>query len=122
MKINEISPLSLAFIGDAVHTLFVREYLLNSCNSTTPKIQHKQATAYCCAQAQSAALDKIHPLLTEEEQDLIRRTRNQKNHNAPKSSNIEEYKKATCFEAIIGYWHLTDKKRLNYFLLKTMEE
>ena len=36
--------------------------------------------------------------------------------------NIEEYKKATCFEAIIGYWHLTDKKRLNYFLLKTMEE
>lgn len=122
MKINEISPLSLAFIGDAVHTLFVREYFLKNSNSTTPKIQHSQATSYCRAKAQSAALDKIYPLLTTDEQDLIRRTRNQKNHNAPKNSNIEEYKKATCFEAIVGYWHLTDKDRLNYFLLKTMEE
>lgn len=123
MEINQISPLSLAFIGDAVHTLFVREYLLDNASSTTPKLQHNGAIKYCRAKNQARCLDILIPNLTPDEQDLVRRTRNQKNNNIPKSSNIEEYKKATCFEALIGFWYLTNQtKKLVKILTELMEE
>ena len=117
-----ISPLSLAFIGDAVHTLLVRQYLMDE-NIETPKKLHNNSASLCCASSQALMLDKIESVLTEEEKEIVRRTRNAKNHNAPKSSSLQEYKKATCFEALFGYVYLKkDFQRLNQLFENSLKE
>ena len=121
-NINLISPLSLAFIGDAIHTLWVRQTVLLN-NVETPKKLHNLASKYCCAKNQANCLDKVYSVLDEKEKDFIRRTRNCKNHNAPKNSNVEEYKKSTCFEALLGYLFVSgDLKRLIFLLDMSCKE
>ena len=62
-------------------------------------------------------LDKLEPLLTAKEQEIVRRTRNAKNHHTAKNSNLVDYKKATCFEALVGYLYLNgETQRLQQFL------
>ena len=121
-KINEISPLMLAFIGDSIHTAYVRTYILSK-NVQTPKKIHNLSTSFCRAKSQAEALDFLTNKLSEEELDLVRRTRNTKNHNAPKNSNLEEYSKATCFEALIGFWYLTNQtEKMKNLLDEFMEK
>lgn len=120
-NIVEYSPLSLASIGDGVHTLFVRERLLKSSNILANKL-HLQASKLCCAKKQSEVFDSIFESLTEEEKGVALRARNHRTH-AVKSSSQIEYKKATAFEAIVGYLYLTRQtERLNWVLEKSMEE
>ena len=122
MEIKNLTPLMLAFVGDAVHTLYVREHVISS---GLKKINdyHKYASKFCCATFQSKVLDKLFDKLSEEEKDLIRRTRNTKIHHSAKNSSSAEYKKATCFEALIGYLYISNnKERLNEFLKISMEE
>ena len=120
-NIVEFSPLSLASIGDGVHTLFVREKLLRETNLPSNKL-HLEASKLCCAKRQAQVFDRIFQDLTEQEKSVGLRARNHRSHTVKSSSQIE-YKKATAFEAIVGYLYLVEtKERLNWILEKSMEE
>lgn len=110
----EISPITLAFIGDGVHTLFVRDKVVKSGFWSG---FHKKSSSLCNAKAQSIKLDQLLPILTSDEKDIVRRARNAKTQNIAKNSDVETYKKATSFEALIGYLYLKgDYARLDYIL------
>lgn len=122
MQMNDKFPLMLAFIGDAVHTLFVRSYFMQS-SAGTPETQHNLSSNFCRAKSQSEALDFLDEFFSEQERDLAKRTRNVKNHSSSKNTSPEDYKKATAFEAIVGYLYLTNQiERLQDLLLKFMEK
>ena len=115
-KFKEASPIMLAFIGDAVHTLFVRDNVVKQENMLL-KDYHKKSANRCKASYQANLLDSICQALTQEEQNIVRRARNSKTHNIAKNSDIETYKKATSFEALIGYLYLKgDFERLKKIL------
>lgn len=110
---KEIMPLrNYAHIGDAVWEVFVRDYtILQTSNS---KLLHKITTDRVKASFQKDMLEYIIPDLTEEEQELARRGRNLSIPVARRSIQ-HEYRPATAFEVLIGFWYLHDKDRLNYF-------
>lgn len=110
---KEIIPLrNYAHIGDAVWEVFVRDYtILQTSNS---KLLHKITTDRVKASFQKDMLEFIMPDLTEEEQELARRGRNLSIPVARRSIQ-HEYRPATAFEVLIGFWYLHDKDRLNYF-------
>lgn len=119
-QLIQINPLVLAFVGDSVHTMFVRERVVKS---TLEKLNNynKQCAHYCKAKTQAKVLDLLQGELTEQEQDIVRRTRNTKTNNIAKNSNLVEYKKATCFEALIGWLYLGgQEQRLQEFLNKSI--
>ena len=121
-ELIQISPLVLAFVGDSVHTMFVRNFVVKS---KLEKLNdyNKHCSHYCKAKTQSLVLDKIADILTDEEKDVVRRTRNTKTNNIAKNSNLTEYKKATCFESLIGWLYLGgQEERLNEFLNKSIED
>ncbi len=116
-KIDTLSPLALAFIGDAVHTKFVREYVLLNSENSKINNYHNSAKKFCNASRQKEVLERITPLLTEQEKDIVRRARNAKSKHKAKNYDEEEYKKATSFEALIGYLYLSKQnERLNEIL------
>lgn len=110
---KEIIPLrNYAHIGDAVWEVFVRDYtILQTSNS---KLLHKITTDRVKASFQKDMLEYIMPDLTEEEQELARRGRNLSIPVARRSIQ-HEYRPATAFEVLIGFWYLHNKDRLNYF-------
>ena len=111
---KEISPIVLAFVGDGVHTLFVRDEVVKTGGWSG---FHKLSSAKCNAKAQSLKLDALQNILKEQEQDVVRRARNAKTHNIAKNADIETYKKATSYEALLGYLYLKgDFDRLNEIL------
>jgi ribonuclease-3 family protein len=95
-------PLALAYIGDAIYEMYVRQYLLSLPNHR-PNHLHRQASRIVAAKAQAKLLIEWLPLLDEEELDIVRRGRNAKSGSAPKSADILEYKHSTAFECLIGY-------------------
>jgi len=108
-----MSPLTWAYVGDAVYELFIREYLINTTNLKPHKL-HIETIKYVKASAQADILKRIEPQLTDEERDIVRRGRNTETHSAPKNANPEDYMYSTAFEALIGYLYLTgQKERLN---------
>ncbi len=113
---EKLSPLALAFMGDAVHTAFVRKEVLKG-QANTQKNYHNTAKKFCNAQAQAETLEKILPSLSDEEKNIIRRARNSHPKHSAKNFDEETYKKATSFEALIGFLFLTQQtERLNKFL------
>jgi ribonuclease-3 family protein len=106
---NEMNLRNYAHLGDAVWELFVREIVIDFCQK--PKDLHKLTTQYVNAGFQASMLEKIESDLTFEEQDLKRRARNMPTPIA-RRSNQSEYRHATAFEALIGYWYRNDKDRL----------
>ena len=126
-KINEIftkekamglSSIVLAFVGDAVYSLFVREKLVSESDAKTGEL-NKLSSQIVCAKAQAKKIDEIMPLLTDEEKDVFRRARNAKKGAKAKNASVVEYNKSTGFEAVIGFLYLTGKyeridKLLNY--------
>ena len=104
-QVQELSPVALAFIGDGVHTMYVRDKVIKQ-GSLTVNDYHKKSASFCNAKAQSKLLDKVLPSLLEGEQDIVRRARNAKIHHTSKNSDEATYKKATSFEALIGYLYL----------------
>ena len=107
---TDISLRNYAHVGDAVWELFVREYTINK----TPNIKqlHKLTTSYVNMKFQAEMLGRIDSELTEEEKELARRARNCQIPVA-RRNNQHEYRKSTSFEALIGYWYLNNKSRLN---------
>ena len=97
-----LSPLALAYIGDAVHEMYIRQYLISLPNHR-PHHLHRQATQYVSAKAQALALKIWIPLLTAEELDIAKRGRNAKSGTTAKNADILEYRHSTAFECLIGY-------------------
>ena len=105
-EVELMSPLTWAYIGDAVYELFIRNKLINETNLKPHKL-HIEAIRYVKAKSQAEKLNEIYESLTDEEKDIVRRGRNTQNHHLPKNSNVQEYMYATAFEALIGYLYLT---------------
>jgi len=116
IDVNQMSPLVWAYIGDSVYEQYIRNYLVTNTKYKPHKL-HVEATKYVKAAAQAQILQQLEEYLTEEEKDIVRRTRNTKNHHLPKNSNVQEYMYATAFEGLIGYLHLNkNKERLKEIL------
>lgn len=112
-EINELNPIVLAFIGDGVHTLYVRDKVVKNSNLLVGSC-HRNSAKECSAKSQALKLDEVISILTEDEKAVVRRARNAKTNNIAKNSDIETYKKATSYEALIGYLYLKgDYSRLN---------
>ena len=105
-EVELMSPLTWAYIGDAVYELFIRNKLINETNLKPHKL-HIEAIKYVKAKSQAEKLNEIYEMLTDEEKDIVRRGRNTQNHHLPKNSNVQEYMYSTAFEALIGYLYLT---------------
>lgn len=112
-KVNNMNPLTWAYIGDAVYELYVREKLLEKA-TVKPNKLHVEAIKIVKASAQSEILKKIENELSEEEKNIVRRTRNCKSYHLPKNSNINEYMYASALEGLIGYLYLIgDNNRIH---------
>ena len=104
-EIDAISNLGLAHMGDAVYEILVRSMLVLDGHTTSGHL-HKDTTAYVCAPAQAAAIERLLPHLTEEESGYYRRGRNAAVHNIPKNATHSQYSKATGLEALFGALYL----------------
>ena len=98
----------LAFIGDAVYSVIIRNMLICNGNQKTNEL-HKKANTFVKASSQFEALKILAPNLTELESDVVRRAKNYKTNNIAKHASIEEYKNATAFEALIGYLYISNQ-------------
>lgn len=116
IKANNLNPIVLAFVGDAVYSLFVREKLTFSTDCKTGEL-NKLATKKVNAVAQAEFINKILPFLTEEELSVFKRARNAKKPTKAKNASVAEYNSATGFEAVVGYLYIIGEiERLNYLL------
>ncbi len=104
-----LSPGTLAFMGDAVYELYVRQRLVEQANMPVNKL-HKLAVEKVRASFQSNAYSVIEELLSEEEQNIWKRGRNANNIRAPKNADLVEYRRATGLEALFGYLFLMGRR------------
>ncbi|MFF3924724.1 Mini-ribonuclease 3 [Paenibacillus lactis] len=116
-----IPPIVLAYIGDAIYEVAVRQYLISRPN-LRPNHLHRTATGLVSAKAQSRILAYLEPLLTEEEQDIVRQGRNAKSGSVPKNADVLEYRHATAFETLVGYLYYTGQQdRIRELVGKSIE-
>lgn len=121
-EINNMAPLVLAYIGDAVYEVFIRTLLISEGNIPVHKL-HKRSIEYVKAKAQSDIVHRIMEKLNPDELDVVRRGRNAKSGTIPKNADVGEYKYATGFESLIGYLYLRkDNKRLMEVLKMAISE
>ena len=106
---EELALKNYAHIGDAVWEIFVRSYVIYQTSNS--KLLHKMTTERVNATFQKNILEFIYPQLTEEEQELARRGRNLSIPIGRRSIQAD-YRQATAFEVLIGYWYLQNKTRL----------
>jgi len=104
-----LSAASLAYLGDAVLELMTRQHLLKSGVSHVGKL-NAMALSYVRATAQSAAVDRILPYLSEEETAIYKRGRNAHGIAIPKSASASQYRRATGFEALFGYLYVEGRE------------
>ena len=117
-KAGNLNSIVLAFVGDAVYSLFVREKITFSSDSKSGEL-NKLATNEVKASAQAKFVKDILPLFTEEELSVFKRARNAKKTTRSKSASVAEYNISTGFEAVLGYLYITgETDRLNYLLNK----
>ena len=110
IEVNMMSPLTWAYVGDAVYELYIRTHLVNKTNLKPHKL-HIEAIKYVKAQSQAQALKKIEVNLTEKEKEIVRRGRNTENHHVAKNASVQDYMYSTAFEALIGYLYLTNQEK-----------
>ena len=101
------SPLTLAYIGDGVYEVIVRTILVQRGNCPVNQL-HRKASSLVKASAQSAMMGIIEPLLTEDEHQIYKRGRNAHSATMAKNATMSDYRRATGFEALIGYLYLKD--------------
>ena len=115
------SPLTLAYLGDAVYEMVIRTICVNRTNMQTQKL-HRKVTGYVSAKAQAKMMDALIGELTEEEESIYRRGRNSKPYTKAKNASMEEYLKATGFEALVGYLYLQKEyERMNALIAHGIE-
>jgi len=103
--INTYSPLALAYIGDCIYDLIIRTMVVEKGN-TAPNKLHNKTSQIVKAKSQADAALKIMEVLTEKELDVYRRGRNAKSYTMAKNASMSDYRKATGFEALMGYLYL----------------
>ncbi|MBQ8841282.1 MAG: ribonuclease III [Ruminiclostridium sp.] len=106
---KQLSPLTLAFYGDCVYEMLVRRMIVIEGSRPSNEL-HRLAVEKVRASFQSAAYEKLLPILTEEETDILKRGRNATGLNPPKSSNPRDYHRATAVEVLFGYLDLIGEK------------
>ena len=138
---KEINTTALAYIGDAVYEIYVREHVLGQDLSDIDKnfgahvdALHKRAIRYVRAEGQAKVIKAMlnEGFLSDEEAALVRRARNHKSASKPKNADAMDYKYATAFEALIGFWHLSAqaggddgadaKQRMEEIIFKAFEK
>lgn len=102
----QLSGTTLAYIGDSIYEVKVREYLIKKGLTKVDEL-HKNAIKYTSATGQSSAYDLIEETLTEGEISVFKRGRNCESTRKPRNTSLAVYKKATGFEALIGYLYLS---------------
>lgn len=114
-----MSPLQLAYVGDAVYELLVRTYLLDKGMSV--RQLHVATTKYVKAKGQARVVHELESEFNENEKRIIKRGRNTKTNTSPKNADMIDYKYATGFEALIGHLYLTENQdRLSYIFSKIL--
>ncbi len=111
-KLDTVPSLSLAFLGDAVYAVHVREYLIRNKPYLKPDALHREANKLVSARAQAEALHFLRQseLLTEEEWDIAKKARNKSSATRAKNASIKEYRNASGLEALVGHLALTDNE------------
>ncbi len=110
MNLNTIPTLNLAFIGDGVFDLLVREHLVSSSDAHVGELNQKKVAMVNC-KSQAASIKKLLPILTDEETEVYKRGRNVKVNSASKHSTLSDYHAATGLEALFGYLYLKGEKQ-----------
>lgn len=120
MDVNMLSPLTWAYVGDAIYELYIRTNLVNNTKLKPHKL-HIESIKYVKAKAQADILKRIEGDLTKAEKDIVRRARNAENHHLPKNANPVDYMYSTAFEGLIGFLYLTKQdERLKEILKMCM--
>ena len=116
------NALTLAYLGDAVFSLMVREFLVKSTEYKANGL-NKIANKIVCAKNQALIMQDIKLELTEEETEIVMRARNAHPNNKAKNSSYEEYSLATQFEALVGFWYLkNEQKKLKSMFKRFVEQ
>lgn len=108
IDLQTVSMQTLAFIGDAVYNVYIRTYLASKTNAVTGRL-HKESIKYVSAKGQSTIIDEIYENLSEDEKLIYKRGRNTSINAVSKNVSVVEYKKATGFEALIGYLYIKEE-------------
>ncbi len=117
VDIRTYSPLTLAYIGDAIYDLVIRTIVVERGNRSANNL-HKKTIGYVNARVQARMVDVLEEELTEEEASVCRRGRNAKSYTAAKNASIIEYRKATGLEALCGYLYLQGQQERMLELIK----
>jgi len=117
VNILTYSPLTLAYIGDDAYDLVIRTFLVNQGNMQVNKI-NKRANSIVKAETQSKMVRVIEPILSDEERAVYKRGRNAKSASTAKNASVNDYRRATGFEALIGYLYLLGRYERMIELIK----
>ena len=122
MDAKPLSPLTLAYVGDGVYELFVREYIVSKGNCPVKKL-HSRAVEFVRCEFQAKVLSEVlMPLFTQEEMEVCMRGRNAHVSHVPKNSSVADYHSATAFECVFGYLYLSGRlDRLQMFFERIIE-
>lgn len=119
--VRAYSPLTLAYIGDAIYDLVIRSVVVERANRSANDL-HKRTTRYVKAEAQAKMILALLEELTEEEEAVYKRGRNAKSYTTAKNASMSDYRKATGFEALMGFLYLTNQMdRLLYLVKRGIE-
>ena len=119
--VRAYSPLTLAYMGDAIYELVIRTVVVERANRSANDL-HKKTVRYVKAEAQAAMIQALTPELTPDEEAVYKRGRNAKSYTAAKNASLGDYRKATGFEALLGFLYLTGQTdRLLYLVKKGIE-
>ncbi len=121
LQASQINPVTLAFVGDSVYSLYVRERLTLEVGGKSAGLQ-KAAARIISAKGQSEFLDEVEPLFTEEEGDIFCRAKNAKKGTKSKSASSLEYNRSTGLEAVLGFLYLTGQDARIKELLKKSDK
>lgn len=108
-ELKTYSPLSFAYVGDAVYEIMIRTMLVTNGNRRATDY-HKAAIGYVNAAGQTQMMSKIQPLLSEEELAIFKRGKNAKPASTAKNQSLHDYRIATGFETLVGYLYLAGRK------------
>lgn len=118
VDVRAYSPLTLAYIGDAVYDLVIRTVVVERANRSANEL-HKRTVKYVQAGVQAVMIEALSEELTEDEEAVYRRGRNAKSHTSAKNASIQDYRKATGFEALMGFLYLTGQTDRMLYLIRT---
>lgn len=110
--LNQVNPINLAFMGDGVYEIYVREHIVRTFPTLKIHEIHRKAVAFVKAESQANVIRTLmdRNILTQEERDWVRRGRNQ-HSMAPKNASISDYRYATGLETLVGYLYLSGQNK-----------